>query len=194
MHQAGRVWYLEWIYWCQTPWGAECGPKSGGPVPFGPRTGQSRVRPWADSPTQGPWPWRRDSETLGWFGALGRVPERPWLRGRGLSPQRDPAPVWDSKKDELDLWSQQMDSARPSRPLLVWDSEKWPLGPGQFKKIMCSVVRCLTIGPMGLIISPGILTMNLLIATICMGYSRWDSNPQPSVPKTDALPLSHWSN
>ena len=24
-------------------------------------------------------------------------------------------------------------------------------------------------------------------------YSRWDSNPQPSVPKTDALPLSHWS-
>ena len=26
-----------------------------------------------------------------------------------------------------------------------------------------------------------------------MLYSRWDSNPQPSVPKTDALPLSHWS-
>ena len=149
MCQAGRVWYLEWVYSCQTPWGGECGSNSGGPVPLGPRTGQSRVHPWADWTTQGPWPWRCDSETLGWFVALGWVPERPWLRGQGLSPQQDPAPVWDSKKYDLDLWSQTVDSAKPGRPLLVWDSEKQPLGSGQFKKNMCSVVRRLTIGPTG---------------------------------------------
>ena len=47
----------------------------------------------------------------------------------------------------------------------------------------------------------GIRIWNLLVSTWCRwhshcctkSYSIWDSKPQPSIPKTDAVPLSHWS-